>query len=365
MGRNKTTILGFLKEKMRRRIQSWEGRFLSKAGKELLLKTVAQSLPSYAMNVFLLPAGLCSEMEQMMCKYWWRSSSKNNKCIYWKSWENLNLHKSRGGMGFRNLREFNLALLSKQGWRLLCRPHTLVAQVFSARYFGKGDFLAAELGSNPSFIWRSIFETKELVRAGARIRVGNGLQVNIEHDPWLPCVENPRVTTTHPALANQKVASLMDSGRVSWDEDLVRDLFNNRDASLILSIPLSSSRLDTWFWAFESFGQFSVKSTYRYMQLRKDGGSQTSQESFWSKLWKLRVPPKVKNLLWRAATGCLPTKAQLRLKHVNIDITCPLCHADRELINHCLVECPIIIGRARTVLVLDSSLKFMAHLLSG
>ena len=108
-----------------------------------------------------------------------------------------------------------------------------------------------------------------------------------------------------------------------------------------MSIPLNSSRLDAWFWAFESSGQFSVKSTYRYMQLRKDGGSQTSRESFWSKLWKLRVPPKVKNLLWRAATGCLPTKAELRLKHVNIDITCPLCHADRELINHCLVECPI------------------------
>ena len=60
----------------------------------------------------------------------------------------------------------------------------------------------------------------------------------------------------------------------------MRDLFNNRDAFLILSIPLSSSRLDTWFWAFESSGQFSVKSTYRYLQLGKDGGAHIFRSAF-------------------------------------------------------------------------------------
>ncbi|KAM6569941.1 hypothetical protein CsatB_017926 [Cannabis sativa] len=67
--RNKTALLGFLKDKMRKRIQGWEGRLLSRAGKELLIKTVAQSLPSYAMNVFLLPVETCNEMEQLMCKF--------------------------------------------------------------------------------------------------------------------------------------------------------------------------------------------------------------------------------------------------------------------------------------------------------
>lgn len=50
LGRNKSVIFGYLKEKIRRRMLSWEGRFLSKAGKELL-KTVAQSLPSYTMGI--------------------------------------------------------------------------------------------------------------------------------------------------------------------------------------------------------------------------------------------------------------------------------------------------------------------------
>lgn len=82
LGRNKSVVFGYIKEKMRQKIQSWEGKYISKAGKELLIKTVAQSLPSYAMNVFLLPVELCKEMEQLLCKYWWKSSSKNNRGIH-------------------------------------------------------------------------------------------------------------------------------------------------------------------------------------------------------------------------------------------------------------------------------------------
>ncbi|KAM6557117.1 hypothetical protein CsatB_004136 [Cannabis sativa] len=76
MGRKKTAILGFLKEKMEKRILSWEGKFLSKAGREVLLKTVAQALPSYAMSVFLIPLETCGALEKLMAKYWWGNSKK-------------------------------------------------------------------------------------------------------------------------------------------------------------------------------------------------------------------------------------------------------------------------------------------------
>lgn len=56
-------------------------------------------------------------------------------------------------------------------------------------------------------------------------------------------------------------------------------------------------------------------------------------------MWKLRVPPKIKDLLWRAANNCVPTKTQLRSRHVNIDATCPMCKNQRETIPHCFVEC--------------------------
>lgn len=89
LGRNKSVMLGYLKERMRQRIQRWEGKYISKGGKEVLIKSVAQSLPSYAMNVFLQPVEMCREMEQLMCKYWWSSGSKHCRGIHWKSLEQI------------------------------------------------------------------------------------------------------------------------------------------------------------------------------------------------------------------------------------------------------------------------------------
>lgn len=43
---------------------------LSKADKEILLKSVAQSLLNYAMSLFLLSTSICSEIERMMNKFW-------------------------------------------------------------------------------------------------------------------------------------------------------------------------------------------------------------------------------------------------------------------------------------------------------
>lgn len=101
IGRKKSAMLGYLKEKVRDRVQNWDGIMLSKGGKEVLLKTVAQTIPNYAMSVFLLPLEMCRDMEKMMCKFWWRSSTKKDRSIHWMSWERMCQPKSAGSLGFR------------------------------------------------------------------------------------------------------------------------------------------------------------------------------------------------------------------------------------------------------------------------
>lgn len=89
LGRNKNAILGFLKDKVNAKVRSWDNRAVSKSGKEILIRSVAQSLPAYAMNVFLLPLEICKEFERSLTQYWWGSSQGRGKKIHWLSWERL------------------------------------------------------------------------------------------------------------------------------------------------------------------------------------------------------------------------------------------------------------------------------------
>ncbi|CAH9089844.1 unnamed protein product [Cuscuta epithymum] len=261
IGKGKKEILDYLRQRVVNRIHGWNNKFLSKAGREVLLKAVVQAMPTYAMNVFLLPIELCKEIEVIMNGFWWKG--KAGIGIRWKDWTALSKPKSYGGLGFRRLREFNLAMLAKQSWRLFNHPESLVGKVYKARYFPKGDFLSAKIGNNPSFIWRSLFQTQDIIREGYKWRVGNGKSINIWDDPWLPDQANPMVTTAS-GLSQATVAMLLDESGNAWDEDILTDIFVDRDASLIRGILVSFRQVpDVRQWRWEEDGHFSVRSCYR------------------------------------------------------------------------------------------------------
>ena len=74
----------------------------------------------------------------IIARYWWSQQDKRNK-IHWLSWEKLTRSKEKGGLGFQNLHLFNLAMLSRQAWRLLTSPNILFGQVLKAIYFPNSD----------------------------------------------------------------------------------------------------------------------------------------------------------------------------------------------------------------------------------
>uniref|UniRef100_A0A803NJK8 Reverse transcriptase n=1 Tax=Cannabis sativa TaxID=3483 RepID=A0A803NJK8_CANSA len=253
MSRNKLAVLGFLKERVQKRIQGWESKFLRRAGKEVLIKTVAQSLPIYAMSVFLLPLDITHDMERLMSKFWWQSFGNTWKGIHWESWSQLFVHKAKSGMGFRHLRDFNLSLLGKQGWRLISRPDSLVAKVLKARYFPNGSYLNSSLGNNSSFVWCSVWEAQQLVFKGVHWCVENGRDIKAAHDPWVPCNDNPFIISSHPNLLNAIVHNLMRMDGEGWDVELLEDMFEARDIELIRSIPLLPSLdKDSLTWCYET-----------------------------------------------------------------------------------------------------------------
>ena len=184
IGRKKKTVFQSIRDKVWQKLQGWSMKMLSKAGKEILLKTVAQVMPNYAMNVYLLPLDLCKELEIMMNSFWWGSKRNGGGSgINWMKWECLCKPKDFGGIGFKQLHLFNISMLGKQMWNLFIHPNSFVAKILKARYFPRSSVLDASLGSNPNFIWRSIMAAKDIVIKGSRLQIGSGQQVLIGSDP--------------------------------------------------------------------------------------------------------------------------------------------------------------------------------------
>lgn len=75
VGRNKSIVLGFLKDRVKNRIQSWKDRWVSQAGREVLIKNVVQALPTYAMSVFLLPMEITKDFKRSLTRYRWSGST--------------------------------------------------------------------------------------------------------------------------------------------------------------------------------------------------------------------------------------------------------------------------------------------------
>ena len=89
-------------------------------------------------------------------------------------------------MGFRDIHAFNLAMLAKQARRLTQDTHSLFFRVYKARYFPNCSFMEAALGHNLSFVWWSLLEARELIRAVTVWEVGDGRSIRINDHRWLP-----------------------------------------------------------------------------------------------------------------------------------------------------------------------------------
>ncbi|GJN37276.1 hypothetical protein PR202_gb26210 [Eleusine coracana subsp. coracana] len=345
VGADRSDCFKHLIDRVLSKTKGWKEKLLSLGGKEVLIKLIAQAVLVYVMMVFKIPKNICKGMTDAISQFWW-GDEVDQKKIHWQAWWKMCFSKDKGGMGFRDPHCFNIAMLSKQVWRLLCEPDSFCARVLRSKYYPDGKLLSATMKKGSSFTWQSVLTGLECFKRGYVWRVGDGKQIHIWNDNWIPTSNNLKIQTPHGNNLVTTVDELIDPITGRWDENLIRDLFWDIDVNRILQIPLIDGREDLVAWHYNRSGLFTVRSAYHCQWKHKFGSnplpnytSGAGPRQVWPQLWKLKVPSKIKMFGWRFLNGFIPCRGILANKHIPGSSSCPVCLRGCEDLKHLLFTC--------------------------
>jgi hypothetical protein len=168
------------------RISGWKSKLLSQAGKTTLIKSVANSIPTYSMSLFKFPKSLCQDLDSASRKFWWGYKDSKSHNLSFLAWHRICSPKSLGGLGIRLMEHHNQALLAKLGWKLLTNADLLWVSATKAKYLRNSDLLQVPCKPSASWIWKGIIKNMDIV---SRVHVDLSRSFptfNVWNEPWVP-----------------------------------------------------------------------------------------------------------------------------------------------------------------------------------
>ena len=183
--RRTTSSYQYLVDKIRVKIEGWQSKYLSMAGRATLIKSVVSTIPIYAMQTTLIPQKISLQLDKMSCNFLW-GDTKHHRSCHTVSWETVTMPKEASGLGLTSIRHRNQAILMQQAWRLYTNPDMIWARVLKAKYFPHSPMFNGTRGARGSHIWTAFRHGIKLLCEGMSWIVGDGQDIRNWQDSWLP-----------------------------------------------------------------------------------------------------------------------------------------------------------------------------------
>jgi hypothetical protein len=261
-----------------------------------------------------------------------------------KSWSSLCLPKDQGGLGFKLMKDVDLSLISKLGWKLLTNHDSIWVPLFTNKYIKYANLFSCPL-SPGSWIWHGIKSTIPLLTRGTCFVPHYNSSLPIWSSPWIPTMDNflpiPRLPQLPPSYPLH-IADLISYPSLTWRLNLLNFLFHSSTVAEILKIPIRLNN-DTCLWTPSSNGTFLTKSAHHLLSSTSHHFPSPLPPSSWKSLWKLNINHRLKLFLWKMIWNIIPTKYRIShsLPSSQMDTSCSLCVGPIDSIFHLFFSCPI------------------------
>jgi hypothetical protein len=323
----------YLDEKILKRLDGWKSASLSYGGKLILLNACLSSTPTYAMSMYLLPKTLVKKMDRTRKKFFWQGNSVKKK-YYLVKWSVIERPKRKGGLGVKDLRRMNISLLCKWWWKIE-NEEGLWQEIVRKKYKIKGEIVQLKTKQSNSPLWNDLIKINDLYLKGRDMKIGNGRDTDFRRDSWCDSIPLKERFRELFDLCNEQKGSVADVAGRRWRLTFRRWLDEPAQNQLrqLRAILTTCALGDEKYMEVGESKNFSVKTMYAQL-------CRTNAEIHNKRIWKAKIPLKVKVFIWLLQQNAILTKDNLVKRNWHGDKSCRFCNLD-ENINHLFFDCSL------------------------
>lgn len=319
-------------EKIHRKLSSWSARCLTYAGRALLISSVIFHYMVYWASIFMIPSAVIKQVDQCCSRFLW-TGQVEDKVFTPIAWHTVCLPKAEGGLGVKQMVQWNKAALCKQLWKLFDKPSCLWSKWVNLNYMKGESIWSVDPKIDDPWYWKKLLKLRTIVVGHIQVMVGDGRHVKLFYDNWTK--EGP-------------LCDFMRNDCKVWGSALnVCDWWVNGigwsiPTSFCRKYPMLAARIrnfnlygdnDCFKWNLVSNGIFTIASLYENVRLR-------SRKVTWHRMvWTGLAPQKCRFILWMLMHDRLKTKQFLIQRGMVVDSSCLLCANGVEDCQHLFFSC--------------------------
>lgn len=242
------------------------------------------------------------KIEKLCRDFLWHGFDENKK-MKPVSWLKICVPRSEGGLGIKQLRNWNTAALGKHLWTILTKPASLWAKWVHGNYLKGRSLWECDIPNDAAWAITKLFKLRGMYKNAFKVMLGDGRETLLFFDWWLPQGRN----IDQSDIATQQATHWKTLKISEWRENgewKIPSSFWRRWPQVARQIceQTCHSQPDKVTWLHTKSGEFSISSAYELLRHREE------KVEWATCVWSSKAMPRQQFTLWLMFHNSLKTQ---------------------------------------------------------